>query len=153
MTAHPVNARPHATARAPAARRSGAMFGLILLMLPAGACLAEPTDLGRLFYTPAQRTALEDARARKVSRLADTSKAAEPATAPAPAPQRFDGIVIRSDGAATRWVNGQPEVGRSSVPGLKPGQVRANGKVYEPYQIIRPQPSAPPEPPAKDAAP
>jgi len=153
MTIHPVNARLHATAHAAATRRSRATLGLILLMLPAGACLAEPADLGRLFYTPAQRTALEGARARKVSRLTDTGKATEPATAPAPAPQRFDGIVIRSDGAATRWVNGQPEVGASSVPGLKPGQVRANGKTYEPYQIIRPQPSAPPEPRAKDAAP
>ena len=148
MTAHPVSARPHATDRARAAPRSGAMFGLMLLLLPAGLCLAEPADLGRLFYTPAQRTALEDARARKVSRLTDPRTPVE-ATA-APAPQRFDGIVIRSDGAATRWVNGRPEVGPSSVPGLKPGQVRANGKVYEPYQILRPQPS---EPRTKDAAP
>lgn len=150
MTAHPVSARPYAHDRARAARRIGAMLELMLLMLPAAACLAEPADLGRLFYTPAQRTALEDARARKVSRLADTSKRTEPATSPAPAPQRFDGIVIRSDGAATRWINGRPEVGPSSVPGLKPGQTRANGKVYEPYQILRPQP---PEPGAQDAAP
>lgn len=145
MKIHQVNARPRATA--PASACIGAALGL-LLILAAASCRAEPADLGRLFYTPAQRTQLEDARARKVTRVGDTRKPADPVAAPAP--QRFDGVVIRSDGAATRWVNGQPEVGASSVPGLKPGQVRADGKVYEPYQIIRPQA---PEPRTKDAAP
>jgi hypothetical protein len=26
------------------------------------------------------------------------------------------------------------------VAGLKPGQIRAGGKVYEPYQVLRPGP-------------
>ncbi len=54
---------------------------------------------------------------------------------------RFDGVVIRSDGNSTRWVNGQPQVGASGVAGLKPGQIRADGKVYEPYQVLRPSPA------------
>jgi len=58
-----------------------------------------------------------------------------------PAAVRFDGIVIRSDGTRTRWVNGQPQVGASGVAGLKPGQIRADGKVYEPYQMLRPSPA------------
>ncbi|MBT9568023.1 MAG: hypothetical protein IV085_06965 [Thiobacillus sp.] len=121
----------------------------MLLLFVTGPCLAAPADLGRLFYTAPQRAQLENARTRNVTRLG-TGKPVMPAAAPAPAPKRFDGIVIRSDGTATRWVNGQPEVGPSSVPGLKPGQVRANGKVYEPYQIVRPQP---PGPQSRDAAP
>jgi hypothetical protein len=53
---------------------------------------------------------------------------------------RFDGIVIRSDGSGTRWVNGRPQTGTAGVADLKPGQIRADGRVYEPYQVLRPGP-------------
>ncbi|MBT9589637.1 MAG: hypothetical protein IV089_01765 [Thiobacillus sp.] len=96
---------------------------------------AAPSDLpGRLFYTPAQRAQLEAARARNVTQV----RQAGPAVGPPPV--RFDGMVIRSDGKTTRWVDGQPQVGASGVTGLKPGQIRADGKVYEPYQVLRPNP-------------
>jgi len=98
-----------------------------------GESLAAPsTEPGRLFYTPAQRAQLEAARARNVTQLKQASSTA------APAPVRFDGMVIRSDGSSTRWVNGRPQVSTSGVSGLKPGQVRADGRVYEPYQVLRP---------------
>ena len=103
--------------------------------------LAEPVELGRLFYSSSERAQLEHARARNITRIDRTGKRENP-VAPMPAPTRFDGIVIRPDGQSTRWVNGKAEVGPSSVSGLKPGQIRANGKVYEPYQILRPQPPA-----------
>ena len=90
-------------------------------------------DLGRLFYTPAQRAQLEAARARNVTQ----APSAAPAAAAAP-PQRFDGVVIRSDGASTSWINGRPHTGVSGAAGLKPGQVRSAGQVYEPYQVLRP---------------
>jgi len=92
---------------------------------------------GRLFYTPAQRAQLEAARARNVTQV----RQAVPDVAPPPV--RFDGVVIRSDGKTTRWINGQPQAGASGVAGLKPGQIRADGKVYEPYQVLRPSPAAP----------
>ena len=92
---------------------------------------------GRLFYTPAQRAQLEAARARNVT------QARQAAPDAAPPVVRFDGMVIRSDGSSTRWVNGQAQVGGSGVAGLKPGQIRADGKVYEPYQVLRPSPAAP----------
>jgi hypothetical protein len=92
-------------------------------------------DLGRLFYTPAQRAELEAARARNVTQ-------ATPAAPAVAQPQRFDGVIIRSDGTSTRWVNGRPHAGASgAAAGLKPGQIRANGKVYEPYQVLRPGPA------------
>ena len=110
---------------------------LLLAMLAGGGeSLAAPsTEPGRLFYTPAQRAQLEAARARN----ATPGKQANPETGPQPV--RFDGMVIRSDGTGTRWVNGRAQVGGSGVADLKPGQIRADGKVYEPYQMLRPGPA------------
>ena len=92
-------------------------------------------DPGRLFYTPAQRAQLEAARARNVTQIRQAAP-----DAGAPPPIRYDGVLIRSDGKTTRWVDGKAQVGPSTVPGLKPGQIRANGRVYEPYQVLRPTP-------------
>lgn len=127
----------------------GWLIPLSLLASPASQ--AEPIELGRLFYTPAQRAQLESARARNLTQRASPK---QPQAIRAPAPLRFDGVVIRSDGKSTRWVDGKAEVGASSVTGLKPGQIRANGKVYEPYQVLRPQLSSPTaEPAMKETAP
>lgn len=123
---------------------------VIMPLMVSKPVLAEQVELSRLFYTPAQRAQLESARTRNVTRLAPPSVPNQPA--PPPAPTRFDGIVIRSDGQSTRWVDGKAEVGTSSVKGLKPGQIRANGKVYEPYQVLRPQPAIS-EPTVKERAP
>lgn len=100
---------------------------------------------GKLFYTPAQRAMLIDARKHPVSASAKRyDEAAESA------PLSFDGMVRRSDGVATHWINGRPHVGKSSadVHNLKPGQTRAAQKVYEPYQVQRSSspPSRPPLP-------
>ena len=113
--------------------RRTALF--LLVALCAGASLA--ADPGRLFYTPAQRAQLEAARSRNVT---------QDRPADAGAVQRFDGMVIRSDGGNTSWVNGQPQFGADGVAGLKPGQIRADGKVYEPYQVLRPVPAIEKEP-------
>lgn len=127
------------------------LFFFVSLCL-CGSGFAAPSDLpGRLFYTPAQRAQLETARARNLTQHA-SPKPNQPVSVPAPL--RYDGVVIRSDGKSTRWVGGKAEVGASSVTGLKPGQIRANGKVYEPYQVLRPHlPSPAAEPATKEAAP
>jgi hypothetical protein len=118
------------------------------LALLAGPVSAAPAEPGRLFYTPAQRAQLEAVRVRKETsapgKSGDVSGAA-PAT-------RYDGVVIRSDGTTTRWVDGKAQSGATPTRGLKPGQTRADGKVYEPYQILR-QPTAPSQPSSEDAAP
>lgn len=97
---------------------------------------------GRLFYSPAQRTMLNEARVRQVTQLPKMSGSASGATPVPPAPVSFDGVITRSDGVATHWINGSPHVGRTSdhVRNLKPGQTRAAQKVYEPYQIRQPEP-------------
>lgn len=114
-------------------------FFAMLCLLPVlggayGVAMAAPgTPLpGRLFYTPAQREMLINARTHKVTQI---QKSAAP---PEAAPMRFDGVIMRSDGVATHWINGRPHAGQPSVPNLKPGQTRAQQQVYEPYQIQRP---------------
>jgi len=118
-------------------RRPGRTTLFLFVALGAGGAslAAPPADPGRLFYTPAQRAQLEGARVRNVTQ----NKQAAPDVTPPP--MRFDGMVIRSDGKGTRWVNGQPQVGASGVADLKPGQILSNGKVYEPYQVLRPSPA------------
>lgn len=110
---------------------------VLLLALAVTGAPSHAADLGRLFYTPAERAQLEAARARSVSQAPSAA-----AATPAP-PQRFDGVVIRSDGASTRWVNGRPLAGAAGASGLKPGQTRAGGRVFEPYQVLRPATEAP----------
>ena len=108
-------------------------------MLITACVLATPAfagDPGRLFYTPEQRARLEATRAHKPS----PSKA--PVAAFDSPPIVFDGVVKRSDGAATSWINGRPHSGTSQANGLRPGQIRAAGKVYEPYQVLRHEPAA-----------
>ena len=98
----------------------------VLAALPAfalaGPCAAEP--LGRLFFTPEQRATLE-------------SLQTAPATAaPAASTDRVtvNGIIQRSGGPATVWINGVPQTvparsvagaGKSGVPAVRvpvPGQ-------------------------------
>jgi len=121
-------------------RINSLLFSVFLsLLCPSGYCgsgFAAPAELGRLFYTPVQRAQLESARTHSAVSGARPGQA--PGADSAPVPLRFDGVVIRSDGKSTRWVDGKPQVGTSSVSGLKPGQIRADGKVYEPYQVLRP---------------
>lgn len=113
-----------------------------------GVAMAAPGNPlpGRLFYTPAQRAMLINARTHKVTEI---PKSAAP---PVAAPMRFDGVITRSDGVATHWINGRPHVGQPSLPNLKPGQTRAQQQVYEPYQLQRPSDPARPQtlPPASN---
>lgn len=124
------------------------------LLLAVACLLATPTagaqELGRLFFTPEQRAALD---ARRRARVPD-KPAAQTTVSPT---TRLDGYVKRSDGPSTVWVNGEglletsPEAprigaarrddGRVSVPvgesgsriGLKPGEVldRGTGEVRD----------------------
>lgn len=120
------------------ALRSFMAVGLATLSLGAGgASLAAPAELGRLFYTPAQRAQLESARTHNVTQAASQPQPSSPP------PLRYDGVLMRSDGQTTRWVDGKAQVGPAGVAGLKPGQIRADDKVYEPYQVVRPTPASP----------
>lgn len=79
------------------ARRTtiAAIAGLLL----AGRVGAAPAaTLGRLFYTPEQRARLD--RHGTAEPVAETVSSAEP--------RRVDGVVRRSGGTATVWIDGTP---------------------------------------------
>ena len=131
---------------------AGSIIAVSLSLCGSALAVQPPAELltGRLFYTPAQRAMLVNARTHKVTEI---QKSYAP---PASAPISLDGVITRSDGVATHWVNGRPQTGRptANVRSLKPGQTRAHQKVYEPYQLMRPGdvPKAPSTtvPPAPD---
>ena len=92
-----------------------------LLWWSAGAATAQ--ELGRLFFTPEQRQALD---ARRKARVPD-----KPAAAVVAAPTlRLDGYVKRSAGRSTVWVNGEsvPESAQADAPriGAAPADPRVS---------------------------
>ena len=125
-----------------------------LPLLAAGLLLAatavEAQELGRLFFTPEQRTSLDARRKARVPDKPNAPTVVSPTT-------RLDGYVQRSSGPSTVWVNGEslletsPEAprigttrrddGRVSVPvgesgarvGLRPGETldRGSGEVRD----------------------
>ena len=67
----------------------------------AGAGSAQAQELGRLFFTPEQRAALD---ARRKARVPDKPAAAPVTESPV---TRINGAVQRGGGKSTVWVNGQ----------------------------------------------
>jgi hypothetical protein len=118
----------------PATRnRSGAALLAAGIAL-AGAGSAQAQEMGRLFFTPEQRAALD---ARRKARVPDKPAAAPVAESPV---TRVNGAVQRAGGKSTVWVNGEmipegaqpdsarvlprgPDAGRVSIPaGEGPGR-------------------------------
>jgi hypothetical protein len=93
-------------------------LGLLLMAFGAAPAAADDATLGRLFFTPAERNALEEARRKNIRAEA---QAVEAASKPKPPPVRsvaVTGVVRRSDGETTVWVNGKPVDG-ATEDGLK----------------------------------
>ena len=91
--------------------------------LSANASDAGAQELGRLFLTPEQRSALD---ARRKARIPD-----KPATVVVESPvTRLDGLVQRGRGRSTVWVNGEPVPEGTQPEGLRvqPGR-NASGRV------------------------
>ena len=87
--------------------------------------LAQAQELGRLFFTPEQRQALD---ARRKARVPD-----KPAAVAASPTMRLDGYVKRSGGPSTVWVNGESTDDAPRIPassdGRVPVQVDTGGRV------------------------
>lgn len=73
------------------------LIALVAALLAAGAVRAEP--LGRLFFTPERRAALERQRQLNIQE----AQTLEGAT------MSLDGVVVRSSGRSTVWVNQRPQ--------------------------------------------
>lgn len=130
-TRHPIN-------KAGRTRQALRLIAAIcLLPLPLGAADTPAAELERLFFTPAQRADMQTARTRPAHSPSQPGSPDVPSAA-----VKFDGVLIRSDGKTTRWVDGKAQTGTTGISNMKPGQVRANGKLYEPYQVLRPRPPA-----------
>lgn len=80
---------------------------LVLLMLPATAISGSTEPLGRLFFTPEQRAALDR------QRLNHNGNGQQIATE---GPVVINGLVRRSSGKDTVWLNGLPYEGGTYLP-------------------------------------
>lgn len=142
----------------------------LLLVLLSGSTLAED-HLGRLFFTPAQRVELDRERAAAATNASRPVAVQTQPKAPPPKMVTLNGIVRRSDGETTVWVNNKPlherfgdaEINAGSIARegvginlpasgkqvrLKVGQTvdATSGRVAESYDHRAPQP-----PSARDA--
>ena len=83
--------------------------------------------LGRLFFTPAERAALDASRGQKqVPRKLVSDKALE--APPTPQIITFDGLVRRSDGKSTVWLNHRALTERDMLADRRVvGHIRADG--------------------------
>jgi len=144
---------------------------------PAQQTQAPAPTLGRMFYTPAERATLDEMRKRPAPVLVQEKTIEAP---PAPEYVTLNGVVRRSDGTTTVWLNNKPVQGQRSSEGLilaparagTPGNVTVvvpqsgrkvdlkvgqqlevtSGKVQEPYRAPRaPSASEPAATPADPA--
>ena len=77
--------------------------------------------LGRLFFTPAERARLDELRRRPPPappEVASAAKPEPPAAPPSPQYVTLNGVVRRSDGTTTVWLNNKPVTGPRSEDGL-----------------------------------
>ena len=96
------------------------------LLCAAAATGTAAQELGRLFFTPEQRAALD---ARRKARLPDKPAATPQAESPV---TRVNGIVQRSGGRSTVWVNGEAIPEDSQAAGQGAPQPAGAGRVTVP---------------------
>lgn len=108
-------------------------IGLLAYGALAAAAVSAPASaqeqLGRLFFTPAQRASLDVARSQRARAAVATEKSEQEAT-PVPQTITYSGHLRRSDGKTTVWINNQPVHDRESAGAAAiVGRVRPDGSV------------------------
>jgi hypothetical protein len=91
-------------------------------------------EFGRLFFSPAQRAQLDAVRAKRDRRLpmtetADTTESSLPSVPQGPDVVTYNGVVRRSDGKSTVWINGKPMTERTQGSDVSVLGVRRDGAV------------------------
>lgn len=84
--------------------------------------------LGRVFFTPAQRASLDLARTQR-ARTALPTDGSEETAAPVAQTITYGGMVRRSDGKSTVWINNRPVGDREAGAGTIVGRVRPDGGI------------------------
>ena len=99
---------------------------------------AHAAELGRFFFTPAERAALNLARTQK-PKPPEPPPASKPADAtPAPEVLTYNGVVRRSDGRAVLWINDRAIDAPEALSGVASTRVRNDGAM-----IVKVQPAGP----------
>ncbi len=97
--------------------KTAALLAAALLLPAAPTAAVSAEELGRLFLTPERRAALE--RQRQLN-IQETQQVIEGATL------TVSGVVQRSGGKATTWVNGAPQDDQNAATGVRVEIDRAN---------------------------
>ena len=84
-----------------------AAAGVVGLLLGAGSAASAEERLDRLFFSPLERQALDEARNQPEEPVKSSGGPVREAAAPVVDVISFDGKVERSDGVSTHWVNGR----------------------------------------------
>ena len=84
-----------------------------------------------MFFTPSQRAQLDVARTQRARTTLATEKTEEVVTTAAPVAQSitYDGVVRRSDGKTTVWLNSRPVNDKEPAGAVVVGRIRADGGV------------------------
>jgi hypothetical protein len=107
----------------------------MLLMLAAALAVSTPAAaqqdaMGRLFFTPAQRSSLDVARSQRARATLATERTEEQPAEPQEQTISYGGMVRRSDGKSTVWINGRPVTEQEAAAGATVvGRVGADGSV------------------------
>jgi len=99
-----------------------------MLLIAGTACGA---DLGRMFFTPAQRATLDNARKQNIRVEINDENAEQPAAAAPPLPQNIsvNGMIRRSDGKDTIWINNRP-VTDQNAGGFKISSPKGSDRIH-----------------------
>ena len=102
---------------------------LICMLSIANAAAA--AELGRMFFTPAQRATLDNARKQNIRAEIGNENEQQPSAAPVPQSVSVNGVIRRSDGKNTIWlnnrvVNEQQPGGLNAAIGKGDNRVRLN---------------------------
>jgi len=99
----------------------------VLVALVVGASAhAESPNTGRLFFTPEQRERLDAGRREAIANRNRPAPVKETPAAPKTAPPQvvtLHGVVKRSDGSATVWVNGKAVSGEFESSDIQSGSI------------------------------
>lgn len=108
--------------------------GLLVAMLPVGTVHADDRVTGRLFFTPEQRARLDAARLEAIAGRNRPPPVKEAEVTPRAAPPQvvtLHGVVKRSDGESTVWVNGRAVSRQFADADIRAGSIASDSVGFD----------------------